>query len=741
VDHRTAFEGIIRLQDGLSLWTLGPVGYLLHAGLGCAAALFKAAVPPVRTRDRPATRGSYLLWLPIYLTAFTFAPADNLRIYLNELAGPLLVLIAFHRGFRPAFGLLLGYLPLVFVRFSAGAFNYGAGVSGIELLLLIAAMATAAQFRVRPPARLGAKSMLYAAMLVAAVLLDIDYRWSRTITLVGYPFSLGLVFAAGFLFGSRRGFGFGFVWGLAVSVIGVYLSDGLAFGGEWWFARMAAPLVGYWAGRLGVAGTGPAPGSAVRLFGGLYAFRLYLKLLAGAATLPAYLQVPAWWLQSVAAAALLVVLLHRFRVFEPEADETARPAPEQPEELFKPVRKWTWAALTLAGMIALIQYRTDAFVLRIDLFQYIIVFLTGYRYGRMPGLFCGLLVFLPNLVLPLIFGAAQHRLLFSRIELHPEQIRAFGVLGYLLFASAGYFAAVLKARLRDWRISTASAVDIGLTGVKVVPGLAGAVLLIYVTGFSISLTETLRISPNALFFPILLGVAFYSGFKKALTAFWIYLPLALFATSLGFIHIGIGMQGNQVLALFAGLAIAAGFGSRLPPDPGPVRRLSRASFLILAPLALFSAFDINLSGFLPLGGYAFAYGLLFAAGHHYGAPKGFKLGIIWGILACIVRYDITRYVGFGGMWWFPLLVAPIVGCIGGLHDRTATALPLGRTLLVFTSVYALEFVVLLMQGTVSYAQLPFFWLQSAIVALVLTARRPGGSHPDGQGETARTRPG
>jgi hypothetical protein len=318
-------EPLVGRNDYLLLAGMSSIVYLLHAGLGYGAGIFKVALPPARTEFRPSTRWLYLIWLPIYMTAFELPLPYYLTIDLRDLAAPIMMLVAFHYGPKRAYGLILGYLPIAFMEFSTDYWLYGGVVSGPELLLLLMGVSITAQFRVRPPSRLGAKFLLYNIMLFLAILLSLEWSLAENVRIYGYPFALGMIFTAGFLFGSRRGFRFGIIWGIATSLVRfIIVGEILYFGGEWWFSTLAAPIIGYWAGNLRYAGITPLFGSILRLFSGLYALRLYLKLLSGSTPLLAYLEIPAGWLQAIMAASFLVVLLKRFRIEEIQEKETTR---------------------------------------------------------------------------------------------------------------------------------------------------------------------------------------------------------------------------------------------------------------------------------------------------------------------------------------------------------------------------------------------------------------------------------
>jgi hypothetical protein len=124
-------------------------------------------------------------------------------------------------------------------------------------------------------------------------------------------------------------------------------------------------------------------------------------------------------------------------------------------------------------------------------------------------------------------------------------------------------------------------------------------------------------------------------------------------------------------------------------------------------------------------------------GFRHGVLNGMALLLVAGVaIAAQFRVRPPARMAGESVLYAAMLAAPIIGYLGGLHYRSRTAWSLDRTLLVFTFAYILQFLFLLMQGTVSHAELPFSWLQSGIVAVLLTARgSPGeiGRRPPGAG--------
>ena len=720
IDNRTIFEGYILLESGLGLQAISPIGYLLHAGLGFAASLFKVAVPPPRLQSRPSSSLMFLLLIPIYIFGYWLKVSDLMGINLRGLTGIVFLAIAFHFGFKRSFGLLLGYLPIAFGQYNFGPTAYGGAVDGPELLLILMSTCIASSFPVRLKTKLGVKSILYAVMLITACSMSFQWMLTEEFRIHGYPIALGIVFAIGYLFGTRRGFGFGLSWAIAATIIRFHITYTLSFGSEGYFATLAAPIIGYLAGNLQVSRNSEVFSAIARIFAGLYSLGILISLLNGATNMQIYLEKPIYWLMSLMTAIVMVALFKRLRLEEVEEEVIPQVEAEPSDLLFKPAKKLAFVGMIFSGWFALGRYEVGLISVNLDLLQFIIVFLIGHTYGKRPALISGILVFLPNLILYYIGESDPQNFLFGQVGNGEVQIDALSVIGYLLFASMGYAAAVLKLRLMPRAPTTPRPT-------KILPLF---ILLLYITALRIALTEILRLNLNDLIYPIMLSIAFYYGFKKAKTAFWYCLPLLLFSVPIGFIQFGNRMHGIHVTALLFGLAIAVILGSR-PVESRDTKRTG--AYYRWLFFAIISTFDFTLSPLIRFPGYALAFGIIFVAGYRFGPRQGFKFGIIWSIFACVISFQFTDAIRFGGIWWFPLLAAPILGYAGGHHYQvglfgirfpqqiTSKQISWTQVVMIFTITYALEAFIMVMTGNfnmITYAQLPLFWIQSVIMAII-----------------------
>lgn len=715
--NSTVFQGFFRLNDEFRLVGLSPVSYLLHLSMGGAAAALRASLsqPPHKSE---AARGIYLLWIPIYLTAFSL-DIDSIQLYFLYIFGPILMLIAFHVGLKQAFILLIGYLPLTLFQVSLGSLRFG-GTSSSELIMLLTSIILASHMKVMPPARLRFKSILFSIMLLVSVVLSFTFLISENIQVAGYPMALAMTFTAGILFGPRQGYRFGMIWGITTGFFSIALTDILKIGGEWWFATLAAPVVGYWAGTLKFDRVTSVFGPAVRFFSGLYLFRLFIKLLAGSTYLPGYYQIPISWMESTVAVVVFLFMLQKFRIKDLDRGTTGLALPES-GELFKPVKKIGWVFLTLAGMISIFQVSFDFFSLRVDLFQYVIVISLGYYFGRRPALLAGLFIFLPNLIYyyvpDLMSSVAEPRnFMFYRVNLNGIKLLGFSIIAYMIHAFLGYGTAFLKERLAATEKDRPPA---EFEKEKPTWTYVVMIILMYITSFQLYFSDIFRVNFSSLYYPFLLYIAFSRGTKFALKAFWFTFPIVLASLYFGPLSLGIGMSGSGFIMLMLALILADVFGRQ-------ARAIPRTSFGPLFYLFLFlcvaSAFSYTISRHVHIPGYTLSFGFVFAAGAMCGRRQGFYLGLVAGSLAALVRFDLSEVIRFGGAWWFALLAMPLIGYIGGGLVEDAKRSRFLNALYVLGVVYLIELILYFLQGRTgieAYMNLPFCWILSVMAAYVL----------------------
>ena len=393
------------------------------------------------------------------------------------------------------------------------------------------------------------------------------------------------------------------------------------------------------------------------------------------------------------------------------------------DPLFKPVNRKVWLSLVLIGMAAAFRVSFDPLSIRWDLFQYVVVLLTGYYWGWRSSLSCGLLVFLPNLVCYFLPISQAHSFMFSRAEVDGIWVLGFSIPAYLIYACSGAVTAVL----REWLSMDPLFMESELESHSRIP--FRIYILLYAASFQFAPLDVLRFDFTVLYFPIMIYLAYSRGFGSGWRAFWFTLPIVLAQAYFGSFAVGVGLNGSRLILLVMGMVLADHFGRQ--SRTGFFRMSFDPPFYFFLGLCLASAWNYAFGPILQIQGFALILGIVYAVGALCGRQWGFYLGMVAGMITAPVRFDLTETLGFGGTWWFALLALPLIGHGGGClaHGKSRIM----GAFQAFFILYLIEMILWGLQGTTrpeTYLRVPLHWLLSSLAAwavFLLTSFTPRGN--------------
>jgi len=394
-----------------------------------------------------------------------------------------------------------------------------------------------------------------------------------------------------------------------------------------------------------------------------------------------------------------------------------------PAELFSETRSAVVIAFIVFGMLSSIAFDYDNLHIDFSSMQVLFVFLSGYYYGGRTGLFCGALIFLPNLIAcylpasdmvdqPTIF--IRQKVLIHLSQYDTINITAFSIISYPIFGSLGYWSASLKERLNLYE----KQIPFLNSHHKFSDGRVYWFLLpLYLNAQMFRLTDYFTIYPGALIFPILLLVAFFHGSSTAIKLFVLYSPMVIARIKFGPLSLSGFFSETSTYWLLIGLIFAGCLDSR-PQNHTEFPR--KGLYVLLLAAGTLISFHYHQRGF-ELAGYPLAFGIVLTAGYLFGSYRGFWFGFWWAMLTGCITIFQSKYLAFGDIDWMAELAAPFIGYLGGSDMFKGGFLP-GQLIRLFGSGYAIFIAILLMSGSLSiytYLGMPFYCLVSVLSALIL----------------------
>ena len=288
----------------------GFIGYFI-AVLKKKLKLLEIKLPFIDSTNKFTSTNIYFVLIPAYVFCFLFR-FGPLTIEFYTIVSLILLGVSFYYGFKKATILILCCIPFIITNIYLGQMKIGGFYSGANLFWILMTLVIAGYLNMAPlNEREHYSKFLFITILFIGFIISFKISISRHFSLTGYPFSLSLVLLSGFIFGPKRGFWLGLLWGFS-SIIYYRLSPTLSFFGHDWFFVQAAPIIGYLGGSV-LLNKNSVLHRGITLFTIFYSCLIVVLAMNGASKIEYYLPPIISLVQSLICLSIFYPILKRFQ--------------------------------------------------------------------------------------------------------------------------------------------------------------------------------------------------------------------------------------------------------------------------------------------------------------------------------------------------------------------------------------------------------------------------------------------